>query len=223
MATSGTTSWNLDIAQVIQTAMDLAGGEPTLGEEARSARRLLNLLLTEWQNMGVALWKIDQQTQTVTEAQAEYTTPSDTIDILEMVVRRDDRDTPMTRMSLGEYLTVPNKSQEGRPTRFVVDRQRDDVTYTVYFTPENSTDILVYWRFARIEDVTAQAQEPDVPFRFLPALCFGLAQLVAASRKSVPLDRVEWLRKKATESLTFAMGEDRERAALRIYPRAQVL
>ena len=57
MATSGTTTFNLDIADVIEEAMSMLGGEQALGFEPLEARRTLNLLLIDWMNRGILLWK----------------------------------------------------------------------------------------------------------------------------------------------------------------------
>ena len=54
--TSGTYDFNLEIGDVIQEATEMIGGEVTLGEEPRSARRSINLILNDWQNRGVCLW-----------------------------------------------------------------------------------------------------------------------------------------------------------------------
>jgi len=48
MATSGTFTFNLDIDEVIEEAMEMIGGEQTLGHEPASARRSLNLMLKDW-------------------------------------------------------------------------------------------------------------------------------------------------------------------------------
>ena len=46
MTTSGTYNFSMDIDEVIQEAMEMIGGEQTLGHEPKSARRSINLLLT---------------------------------------------------------------------------------------------------------------------------------------------------------------------------------
>ncbi len=66
MASSGQTTFNLAIDDVIEQAFEQIGGQPISGEEARSARIALNLLLTEWQNRGVLLWKLVDTPVTVT-------------------------------------------------------------------------------------------------------------------------------------------------------------
>ncbi len=50
MAVSGTYNFNLDIDEVIQEAMEMIGGEDTLGHEPASARRSINLMLKDLQS-----------------------------------------------------------------------------------------------------------------------------------------------------------------------------
>ena len=81
MATSGTTTFNLDIADVIEEAMSMLGGEQTLGFEPLEARRTLNLLLIDWMNRGILLWKQNIATLDITSGTAKYTLPTSLIDI----------------------------------------------------------------------------------------------------------------------------------------------
>jgi len=55
MATSGTTDFNLDIDDVIEESFERIGKQVRTGYDIRSARRSLNLLLSEWGNRGVHL------------------------------------------------------------------------------------------------------------------------------------------------------------------------
>ena len=65
MATSGTTRFNLQIDEIIEEAISQIGGEVTLGDDPREARRSLDLLLREWQNRGYSLWKTNLGVETL--------------------------------------------------------------------------------------------------------------------------------------------------------------
>ena len=86
MATSGTTSFNLDIDDVIEESYERCGIRNTKGYDLKSSRRSLNLLFSEWGNRGVHLWKVELKSQSLTAGQATYTTPSDCSDVLEAYV-----------------------------------------------------------------------------------------------------------------------------------------
>ena len=44
MALSGTTSWTLQVDEIIDEALERIGGNPQTGNEQKSARRSLNLI-----------------------------------------------------------------------------------------------------------------------------------------------------------------------------------
>ena len=92
MAVSGTYDFNLDIDEVIQEAMEMIGGEDTLGHEPASARRSINLMLRDWQNRGILLWTTSVSSLTVTASTTSYDLSSSTIDALEVVLNRDNTD-----------------------------------------------------------------------------------------------------------------------------------
>jgi len=65
MTSSGTYNFSMDIDEVIQEASEMIGGEQTLGNEPKSARRSINLILQDWQNRGVMLWSVGTSTVAV--------------------------------------------------------------------------------------------------------------------------------------------------------------
>ena len=48
MATSGTVSFNLSIEEIIEDAYERCGGQARAGYDLKSARRSLNIILSEW-------------------------------------------------------------------------------------------------------------------------------------------------------------------------------
>ena len=154
-------------------------------------------------------------TTTLTAGTSNYTLGIDTIDILEMVIRRSGVDTSMDRISRSAYLNLPNKETTGKPSQFFVDRQVNPVLY-LWQTPENSTDQIVYYRLVRIDDADSYTNDFDVPFRFYPCLVAGLAYYL--SIKVAP-DRVGALKAIYDEEFTRAASEDRDRTSLQLVPR----
>ena len=220
MATSGTYNFTLDIDEVIQEATEMIGGEQTLGHTPKSARRSINLMLNDWQNRGILLWKTYTTAITVSTSVTTYDLSSSTTDALHINLRRDSTDIELQRLSFEEYLNVPNKTQTGRPTQFTVKRNLDNPIIYVWPLPENSTDILQIEAIRQVEDVNKSAdQNADAPVRFLPALTCGLAYYLAMKRAGIPMDRIAMLKANYDEKLAFAMEEDRERASLFIKPK----
>jgi hypothetical protein len=224
MAVSGTYDFNLDIDEVIQEAMEMIGGEDTLGHEPASARRSINLMLKDWQNRGILLWTTSVSSVTVAASTTAYDLSSSTIDALEVVLNRDDTDIQLTRISPEEYLLIPNKTQTGRPMQYSIRRGRDNPVMSVWPIPENSTDILKMEIFSELQDVNKSAiQNADLPKRFLPALTCGLSYYMSMKRPGVEAGRIQMLKGNYEEKLGRAMLEDRERATMRVVPKLRFI
>ena len=59
MATSGTSTFNLDIDEIIEEASERAGlGRAYSGNDYKTARRSLNILFQEWGNRGIHYWEV---------------------------------------------------------------------------------------------------------------------------------------------------------------------
>jgi hypothetical protein len=214
MTTSGTTTFNLDVGELIEEAYERCGLEVRTGYDARTARRSLNLMFAEWANRGLNLWTVAQATITVTQGTAAYTVGADHADILEMVLRRSGTDYEVERISRGDYFLLPNKTTRGRPSQFYYDRKISPVI-TVWQTPENSTDQLVYYYVRRIQDAGAMQNTTDMPWRFYPCMVAGLAYYLAMKRAP---DRMAMLKAIYDEEFTRAAEEDEDRVPLKLQP-----
>lgn len=228
MTTAGTTTFNLDLNNIVEEAFERCGKELRTGYDLRTARRSLNLLTIEWANRGINLWTIDEGTIPMLEGVAEYGMPVDTIDIIEQVLRTgtgtNQQDIAISRIGVSTYSTIPNKNSTGRPIQFWFNRlggQTDPTgiqypTINVWPVPDQS-DLytMVVWRLRRIQDATNGITTPDIPFRFLPALIAGLAYHLAV--KIAP-ERVDMLKMMYDEQWQLASDEDREKAPFRMVP-----
>ena len=219
MTTSGSRDFNLDVGEIIEEAYERCGLEVRTGYDARTARRSLNLMFAEWANRGLNLWTVNEGTITLTQGQAQETLTSDVVDVLEMVLRRDNTDYEIQRISRGEYLTLPNKTTQGRPSQFYFDRQIDPVI-NLWSVPENSTDQIVYYYVRRIEDADALVNTTDMPFRFYPCMVAGLAYYL--SMKRAP-ERAQLLKVVYEEEFQRAADEDEGRTPLKLQPSIQYL
>ena len=129
MTTTGTTSFNLDMNDLIEEAFERVGMEVRSGYDFRTARRSLNLLTIEWANRGINLWTVEQGQIVMNTRQAIYALPVDTIDILDAVTRTNNGsqsnqiDINLSRISESTYITIPNKNTSGRPIQMWINRQ----------------------------------------------------------------------------------------------------
>jgi hypothetical protein len=214
MTVSGSTDFELDVAEYIEEAFERCGLEARTGYDLRTAKRSLNLMFADWANRGLNQWTIKQRTITAVESDGDYTLDADVIDILSAVIRRSGTDYTIDRISRDQYLAIPTKTTEGRITQFFVDRQITPVL-KVWPVPDNSTDVIVYDCLTRIDDADTQINTMDVPFRFYPCLSAGLAYYIALKRAP---ERVQMLKMVYEEEMRRAIDEDRDRASFQISP-----
>jgi hypothetical protein len=137
-----------DLASVFSECFERAGVEAkTIGNDhIESAFRSIALMLnSEWLTLGIRTYQFVLQTLSVVVNVPQYILPVGLMTISDAVLRRDQRDTPINPMARQEYLEIPDKTQQGRPDRYLVDKQYNQVQMTVWRTPENSTDQILYW------------------------------------------------------------------------------
>ena len=128
MTTIGQSVFNLDLNDLVEEAFERAGLELRTGYDMRTARRSLNLLTIEWANRGINLWTIEQGQIPMVTGQASYPFPTDTIDLLDQVIRTNNGtsnqiDINISRISESTYSTLPNKLAQGRPIQVWINRQ----------------------------------------------------------------------------------------------------
>ena len=224
MASSGTTSFNMDFPEIAEEAWERAGREMRSGYDLRTARRSMNLLTIEWANRGINLWTIAEAEVSLTKGDLDYTLNSTAVDVLEINLRTDDgdiakqRDLPLTRTSASVYASIPNKLTQGRPTQVWIDRARSAPVAHVWPVPDKDTYKINYWYLIRIDDAGEGAYEADMPFRFLPCLVAGLAYYIAMKTPELS-DRVVMLKQIYDEQFALAAAEDREKTPARFVPR----
>ena len=218
MTTSSSTNFEPDVTEFIEEAFERCGLELRTGYDLKTAKRSINLMLAEWANRGLNQWTIEQTTQTVTKGTNQYTLNSNVIDILDCTIRRDtdgtNLDLQMSKISRSEYLNIPTKSTEARPTQFFLDKQVSPVL-NIWPTPENSTDVLVFNKLVRMDDADTATNTMDMPFRFFPCFAAGLAYYIAI--KKAP-DRVVMLKQMYQDEFERALSQDEDSASFRISP-----
>lgn len=137
-----------DLGSVFSECFERAGIEAkTIGNDhIESAFRSIALLLnSEWLTIGIRTYQFVLQTFTTVVNTPQITLPVGVMTVSDAVLRRSQRDTPINPMARSEYLEIPDKTQQGRPDRYLIDKQYNQVLMTVWRTPENSTDQILYW------------------------------------------------------------------------------
>src|SRR6056300_939397 len=222
MATSGTTTFEsgLSISDIVEESYERLGILGVSGHQLKSARRSLNILFQEWANRGLHYWEVANNSITLVDGQATYTMYRSTADgtsdatavygvddILEASYRNSNVDTPLTKISRSQYQAFSNKTSEGTPSQYFVQRFIDKVTITLYLTPGSSEagNTINYYYVKRIQDAGSYTNDADVPYRFVPCMTAGLAYYL--SIKNAP-DRVQMLKMLYEDELQRALQED---------------
>ena len=225
MATSGTTTFNLDLGDIMEEAYERCGLELRSGFDYRTARRSLNLLMLDWQNRGLNLWTVKNASQTLTAGTGAYPLSSEKLDVIEGVLRTDagdvtkQTDLTMQRISISQYSHQTNKLLQGRPIQYYIERAPSGLTGNVWPVPDAAqTYTFNYYYMERIEDVGSPASlNMDVPARFLPCLTAGLAYMIAVKRAEAA-SRLPFLKENYEEQWNMAADSAREKASLYVVP-----
>ena len=145
--TSGAAGFNLDLTELVEEAFERAGSELRTGYDLKTARRSLNLLFADWANRGINMWTFEQGTITLTQGLNTYAIPTDTVDLLDHVIRTQPNvastqsDLTITRISVSTYATLPNKLTQARPIQVWYQRLDGQImpTTAVLSTSINAT------------------------------------------------------------------------------------
>lgn len=143
MTTTGTTTFNLDVNDLIEEAFERCGRELRTGYDFKTARRSLNLLTIEWANRGINLWTVEQGVIPMVTGQAMYPIPVDTIDLMDMVIRTNNGvqsnqiDINISRIAEPTYMSLPNKLAQGRPIQVYINRQSGQTNPTTVVLTAN--------------------------------------------------------------------------------------
>ena len=232
--TSGTTTFDKTFAidEIIEEAYERIGMQGVSGNQLRLARRSLNIMFQEWGNRGLHYWEVANNSFTLVDGQATYTmfrstgdgTSSATAvygvdDVLEAVYRNASNvDSPLTKINRSTYQGLSNKTSEGTPTQYFVQRFIDKVTVTLYLTPGSSQagHTVNYYYVKRIQDVGGYTNATDVPYRFVPCMASGLAFYLAQKFNPQLVQQMKLLYE---DELNRALQEDGSSSSSYITPK----
>ncbi len=232
--TSGTTTFDKTFAidEILEEAYERIGLQNVSGNQLRMARRSLNIMFQEWGNRGLHYWEVANNSITLVDGQAEYTMFRSTSDgtsdatavygvddVLEAVYRNASSvDTPLEKINRSTYQGLSNKTSEGTPSQYFVQRFIDKVTITLYLTPGSSEagNFLNFYFVKRIQDVGGYTNATDVPYRFVPCMASGLAYYLSQKFKPELTQQMKLLYE---DELQRALAEDGSSSSSYITPK----
>ena len=197
MATSGTYAFNPEFADHIDEAFERCGIDPAelKARHVRSAVRSANLLFHDWQNFGHKQHNLTSASQSLTVADQSFTLPAGGYDIFHATLKRLDRETEMYPISRSDYHAITDKTIQGRPDRYFVDRGSftpdTGATVNIWQAAENSTDTIELWYMRAQADVggpaNTLAMTPNYQEAFACGMAFHLCRKYAPQRRNVLL------------------------------------
>lgn len=184
MASSGTYSFFPTLAELTTNAL---GRCKIRRPEITAAllvevRMEMNLLLQEWGNKGVNLWKVELSEIPLVAGQGEYTLSSENVQLLEAYISTGSPPTDriMMGISRSDWAAYPNKEQQGFPTVFWFNRLIVPKLHLWQVPDDTQEYTLKYYWMRQIQDASPTGtQTPEIPQRFLNAFASGLAYRLA--------------------------------------------
>jgi len=232
--TSGTTTFEkgFSIADIVEEAYERIGIQGVSGYQLKGARRSLNIMFQEWANRGLHYWEVANNSITLVQGQSTYTMYRSTADgtssatavygvddILEASYRNSSSvDYPLNKINRSTYQSYSNKTAQGTPTDYFVQRFIDKITITLYLVPGASEagNTINYYYAKRIQDAGDYTNDADVPYRFVPCMLAGLAYYL--SIKFAP-ERIQNLKLLYEDELARALKEDGSSSSSFITPQ----
>ena len=222
---ASTANFDLSIDDIAEEAFERCGLQVRSGYDLKTARRSLNLLLSEWANRGLNLWTIQKQEKTLAADTTALTGTNlfgssaddsqQIVDITDVIIRNSsNNDFSTTSISRSTYWNYAVKTTSGRPSQYYFERT---INPTLYLYPAaDTTYTLIYYALVRMADSGAYTNNTEIPFRFLPCLSAGLAYYIAM--KKAP-DRIGMLKQIYEDEFQRAAAQDGERTSLFLTPK----
>ena len=221
MSTSGTYAFNPGLGEITLYAYQLCGIRPTqlTQEHMQVSRTAANMLLGRWSSEGVNLWAVDLETIPLVQGVTTYSVPANTIVMLDAYVTTGTGTNAINRLILpvsrSEYASYPNLTQQGFPTVYWFDRLLSP-SVTLWPVPDGNEVSFSYYRVRQVPDSEfSNGQQVEIPYYFLEAFAYGLAQRLALIWAP---ERLAAIKPFADDSYAIAAAQNVETAQQYISP-----
>jgi hypothetical protein len=225
MATTGTYAFfDTGGGQLALQAFARAGLKRTEIEQQHmeDARMESNLMLSEWTTRQPFPWCSELYTIAMVDGTVSYAVPSRIVDIQTAYISTTSSGVTTDRvigaMSVTEYASISNKTNEAAPSSYWFDRQLS-TSQSVYMWPvPNATGVytLKLRCLSQFMDVTLQSgTQVQIPYRWMDAFVWGLAARLAVIYAP---ERAEALGNRADKAWGIASADNGDDTPLRIAP-----
>jgi hypothetical protein len=151
-----------------------------------------------------------------------------TLSLREVYWGNNPNEIPLARINQDNYVNLPNKTFEGQPNQYWLDRRRggSDSLPVMYTWPVCNLTYryaqVVAWRQRYIQDVGTLTQELELPQRWYEWSVAELAAKIAEEHPDVQPDREQLLRQRASSAWLEAQLEERDDSPVMIQPQVYV-
>lgn len=222
MTSSGTYAWGLSNSDILIEGYARCGirRAAITNDQLVDGTRAINFAMVKFSNLIPNLFAEEQYTLPLVSGTTTYTLPARAVMILSCFIRTGSGDSQTDRIlspvSQVEYASFSNKNEEGFPSVYWFSRSATP-QISFYLTPDDTQTYTAYFQFARqLQDANITSGEtPDVPYRWLDALCSEVAYRVSR----IYARELEMIRKQdAAEAWVIAATNDTENVPMNITP-----
>lgn len=145
-----------------------------------------------------------------------------TLDVTQLVFGTAPAEVPMARLNKDDYFNYNNKTSQGKPLQYWLDRKRTQPTMTLWPVPNNGFYQIVVLRHRHIMDPGVYTNEIEVPQRWYDAIVWGLASHMAVELPTVPGEIMAYVDQRYRRALLEAQTEERDSSAIKYGPNISI-
>ena len=152
------------------------------------------------------------------------TAPSGTLDQSQVVFGNTPTEIPIARLNRDDYMNLPNKTFQGRPLQYWLNRSINQPEMNLWPAPQaqfTTAQITAYTK-RYVMDVGSLTQELEIPQRWYDAVVYRLASKLADELPQVPDTWAVILDQKAERAQLEAEAEERDDSPIYLRPNIAV-
>jgi len=164
---------------------------------------------------------LDAQLATTTDFRIRETGGA-TLDILQLVFSNSPSEQPVARLNKDDYFNLNNKTSQGRPLQYWLNRARVQPVMNLWPVPDGNFYQVAIIRHRHIMDLGVNTNEVEVPQRWYDAIVWGLASSMAVELPGVPGDVMAYVDARFRRALLEAQTEERDNSPIKYGPNISI-
>ena len=114
---------------------------------------------------------------------------SNVLDIDKMFIRDGEDDYELDKITVKEYMQIPDKYPSDRPTKFCMEHGMTAKVH-LYPVPDDYRYVIYYLATTSLEDFDSSGDLPDFPVRYIEMLTWKLASRMASEKRLTVAERL---------------------------------